>query len=60
MHRHFGRAFSVVSAKIVDSRIPSEEDFMKSTTKMKKIAVRRTGDVRLTSATCETVYPAAN
>lgn len=29
---------------------------MKTTRKMKKITVRRTGDVRLTSATCQCPY----
>lgn len=29
---------------------------MKTTTKMKKITVRRTGDVRLTTATCRCPY----
>ncbi|MBB4913478.1 hypothetical protein FHS44_000550 [Streptosporangium saharense] len=33
---------------------------MKPTTKMKKITVRRAGDVRLTSATCSCPYPQAN
>ncbi|MBB4700611.1 hypothetical protein BJ982_002155 [Sphaerisporangium siamense] len=33
---------------------------MKSTTTIKKITVRRTSDVRLTSATCQCTYPAAN
>jgi hypothetical protein len=33
---------------------------MKTTTQMKKISVRRTGDVRLTSAACSCPYPANN
>ena len=33
---------------------------MKTTTRMKKITVRRTGDVRLTTATCDCIYPANN
>lgn len=33
---------------------------MKSTSRIKKISVRRTGDVRLTSAACACPYPAAN
>jgi hypothetical protein len=34
----------------------AEEELVKTTTKMKKITVRRTGDVRLTTATCKCPY----
>jgi hypothetical protein len=35
-----------------------QEELMKTTTKMRKITVRRTGDIRLTSAPCDHPYVA--
>jgi hypothetical protein len=33
-----------------------EEEFMKSSAQIKKISVRRTGDIRLTAAMCKLPY----
>jgi hypothetical protein len=48
-----GQVVEIVRPESSTGHPITKEDHMKTTTKMRKITVRRTGDIRLTSAPCD-------